>query len=147
MIQHVQGNILESQCDALVNPINCTPAMGKGLALQFRHMIPGLYAHHRSMAYSGAIRPARLTWFECIPRRQLILGLPTKRHWRDAARLEDVRAGILELRRVLDATPALRSVAIPPLGCGLGGLSRSAVRELLEEAFHSSSKQIVLFGI
>lgn len=146
MIQHAQGNILESQCDALVNPINCTPAMGAGLALQFREAVHGLYASHQALARAGAIQPGRLTLFHWAQRRQTIVGVPTKRHWKDRSLLEDVEAGILELRRLMDDTPALQSIAIPPLGCGLGGLNPKAVRSILEEAFRSSPKQVTLFG-
>jgi O-acetyl-ADP-ribose deacetylase (regulator of RNase III) len=147
MIQHFRGNILSSSCDALVNPINCTPAMGKGLALQFRQNIPGLYEHHQANARAGMIQPGRLTLFYVPARRQTIIGLPTKRDWRDLSRLDDVVAGIAALRTLLEESPTIQSVAIPPLGCGLGGLHWPTVLDHLNKAFEGTRKDVHIYGI
>lgn len=73
MISFVQGNILASNDDALVNPINCTPAMGKGLALQFRNAIPGLYQAHQTAAKAGMLAPGKLHLFYSPSNRKPLL--------------------------------------------------------------------------
>lgn len=132
MISFVQGNILASNADALVNPINCTPAMGKGLALQFRNAIPGLYQAHQAAAKAGLLAPGKLHLFFSPTNRKTVIGLPTKRDWRDPSRIEDVESGLKALVELTQSSPALKSIAIPPLGCGLGGLRWSSVRSLAE---------------
>lgn len=143
MFQFVQGDLFESGCDALVNPINCTPAMGKGLALEFRRRFPGLYGQHVKLANAGFIQPGQLTVFQ--GEGPIIIGLPTKRHWRDHSRLQDVALGVRAVRRLLEANPAVRSVAIPALGCGLGGLKWGDVKAVLLRELEGVSARIVIF--
>lgn len=143
MFQFVNGNLFESGCDALVNPINCTSAMGKGLALDFRKRFPGLYEQHVKLANAGFIQPGQLTVFQGDG--PIVIGLPTKRHWRDASRLEDVRLGVKALRSLLEANLAVRSVAIPALGCGLGGLKWASVKDVILRELEGVSARIVVF--
>ena len=106
--------------------------MGKGLALQFRNAIPGLYEAHRAAARAGMLAPGKLHLFYCSSKRKTIIGLPTKRDWRDPSRIEDVEAGLNALVDLVQSAPELKSIAVPPLGCGLGGLDWSVVRPLIE---------------
>ena len=131
MIRFVQGDLFASGCEALVNPVNCVGVMGKGLALQFRHRFP---ANYRGLP--GGLRAARGPARALLRLRRrrraprFVVNFPTKRHWRDRSRIEDIAAGLDDLAGILDRR-AIRSVAVPPLGCGLGGLPWPAVRSLL----------------
>jgi len=136
MIHSSTGNLLLAQAEALVNPVNTQGVMGKGLALQFKHAYPTMYASYAQACRNGELDIGRLHRFEldaaAMPR--WILNVPTKRHWRSRSRLEDVVAGV----RALAATAReleLGSLAIPPLGCGLGGLRWPQVRPYIVAAF------------
>ncbi|MCY4485698.1 MAG: macro domain-containing protein [Deltaproteobacteria bacterium] len=129
MIRFVQGNIFDSGCEALVNPVNCVGVMGKGLALQFKRRFPANFTSYAAACRRRDLAPGRLHVFDAgVPR--LIVNFPTKRHWRDASRLDDVTQGLHALAGAI-ATNTIRSIAIPPLGCGLGGLPWPDVRQLI----------------
>ena len=131
MIRFTQGDIFASGCEALVNPVNCVGAMGKGLALQFKHRFPANYEAYRDACARRAVRPGRCFVFDTggDPTR-FVVNFPTKRHWRDRSRIEDIAAGLDDLARILHRG-AISSAAIPPLACGLGGLPWPRVRSLL----------------
>lgn len=137
MIEYVTGNILHSGADALVNPVNCVGVMGKGLALQFKRAFPENFDSYRASCASGHLVPGKLCVQE-YPRDgaspRFIVNLPTKRHWKDKSLLEDVKVGLDALVRFV-VIEEVKSVAIPPLGCGLGGLAWPDVRALIEAAF------------
>ena len=131
MIRFTQGDLFASGCEALVNPVNCVGVMGKGLALQFRHRFPANYDAYRIACARREVRPRRCFVFDTgAGRPRFILNFPTKRHWRDRSRLEHIARGLDDLVRILDRR-GIVSAAIPPLGCGLGGLPWPAVRALL----------------
>lgn len=123
MIELIEGNLLEAEADALVNTVNTEGVMGKGVALQFAKKFPAMLADYRSACKAGEVQPGRMHVFE---RHEMfgpryIINFPTKRHWRSPSRLEDIAAGLaalVETIRRLD----IHSIALPPLGCGNGGL-------------------------
>lgn len=135
MIEIGQGNLLESKVDALVNTVNCDGFMGKGIALQFKQAFPKNFKAYEDACKLGQVVPGRMFVFDngglLLPR--YIINFPTKRHWRNKSRIEDIEAGldalVKEIRR-LD----IRSIALPPLGCGLGGLIWNEVRPKIEAA-------------
>ncbi len=135
MIREVSGNLLTADVDALVNTVNTTGVMGKGIALQFKRAYPAMFAAYEKAAKAGDLQPGRMhIW----PTNQLdgpryIINFPTKRHWRGASRIEDVASGLADLSRVIRELD-IRSVAVPPLGCGNGGLAWSDVRPLIVSA-------------
>ena len=135
MIHLTRGDILKHDADALVNTVNCMGVMGRGIALQFRHAFEDNYEAYRRAAKAGEIRPGRMFVFErpALDRPRWIVNFPTKRHWKGKSRIEDIRAGLADLVRVI-REKGIRSIAIPPLGCGLGGLDWAAVRPLIEDA-------------
>ncbi len=131
MIHVVQGDLFASGCEALVNPVNCVGVMGKGLALQFRRRFPANYEAYRDACARRAIRPGHCFVFDAgAGRPRFVVNFPTKRHWRDPSRMEDIALGLDDLAGIL-RRHAVGSVAIPPLGCGLGGLAWPPVRSLL----------------
>jgi O-acetyl-ADP-ribose deacetylase (regulator of RNase III) len=129
MIRPGAENLLEARADALVNPVNCEGVMGKGLALQFKHAWPAMYAVYRADAKAGRVVPGTIhvwpTGSESAPR--FILNFPTKRRWRSPSRLEDIDAGLVDLVAKIEEL-GIRSIAIPALGAGHGGLDWQEVR-------------------
>ena len=139
MIHFTQGNLLDAEADALVNTVNTVGIMGKGIALMFKEAFPENFRLYAAACKRDEVQVGRMFVTErpalagsgVGPR--WIINFPTKRHWRDRTRLEWVQAGLEDLTRVLQEKE-IRSVALPPLGCGNGGLEWSAVRPLIEQA-------------
>ena len=135
MIHRTHGNILNQEAEALVNTVNCAGVMGRGIALQFRRAFQDNYEAYRRAARQQEIQPGSMFVFErgSLNAPRWIINFPTKRHWKGKSRLEDIEAGLIDLVRVL-REKQIRSVAIPSLGCGLGGLDWKVVRPLIENA-------------
>lgn len=135
MITYTTGNLLEAQVDALVNTVNEVGVMGKGMALQFKESFPGASKQYVDAAKRGEVSVGRVlvTRSGSLSGPQWIIHFPTKRHWRHPSKLEWVQEGLVDLRRVI-AELGVTSIAIPPLGCGNGGLEWADVRPLIEEA-------------
>lgn len=130
-----KGNILAADAEALVNAVNCVGVMGRGLALQCRKAFPGNFAAYAEACRRGEVLPGRMFVFETgqfLPPR-LIVNFPTKRHWRDESLLEDIDNGLRALAEEI-RDRGIRSIAVPALGCGLGGLDWADVRPRIEEA-------------
>lgn len=106
--------------------------MGKGLALQFKRAFPENFHAYARACEAGDVQPGRMFVVPLGPR--VIINFPTKRHWRNPSRLEDVEAGLVALVAEVRAR-GIRSVAVPALGCGLGGLDWAQVRPRLVTAF------------
>lgn len=133
MIASATGNLVESSADALVNPVNCVGVMGKGLALAFKRAFPGNFRASAQACRRGEVQPGRILVVATespVPPR-FILNFPTKRHWRDASRVQDIASGLEVLATVIRER-RIGSVAVPPLGCGLGGLDWAEVRPRIE---------------
>ena len=135
MITYTTGNILEAETEALVNTVNCVGIMGKGIALQFKQAHPDNYAQYVRACEAGEVQPGRMliTQTGSILPPHYIINFPTKRHWRGKSRLEDIDAGLEALKQDIRRL-GIRSIAIPPLGCGSGGLAWSDVRPRIEQA-------------
>jgi O-acetyl-ADP-ribose deacetylase (regulator of RNase III) len=136
MIEHPQGNLLEADAEALVNTVNCVGVMGKGIALQFKQAFPENFRVYERTCRAGEVQPGRMLVVETgrmiAPR--YIINFPTKRHWREGSRLEDIDAGLTALIEEVQRL-GIQSIAVPPLGCGNGGLDWSVVRPRIEAAF------------
>ena len=135
MIQYTQGNLLEAETEAIVNTVNEIGVMGKGIALMFREAFP-----ENARAYEVACKAGKVkvgTMFVSKERDLIgdrwIINFPTKKHWRNPSKMEWIREGLKDLARVI-CEKQIRSVAIPPLGCGNGGLEWSQVRREIEFA-------------
>jgi O-acetyl-ADP-ribose deacetylase (regulator of RNase III) len=137
MIVSTQGNLLQARVEALVNAVNTMGVMGAGIALQFRRMYPDMFKAYASVCKSGGLSPGKMHVFDLgnpggHPR--WIINFPTKRHWREPSRLTDVVDGLADLVCQVHRLQ-IRSIAIPALGCGLGGLHWDDVRPRIEKAF------------
>ena len=147
MITVVQGDIFAAGTDAVVNAVNTVGVMGKGLALQFKHAYPEMFVEYQSWCRAGELRVGKMhVWERSVefggPR--LIINFPTKRHWRDPSRVEDIQAGLDELAVVVGEWE-VRSIAIPALGCGLGGLEWSEVELLIVAAMEPLTDDLDIF--
>lgn len=145
MIEITRGNLLTADAEALVNTVNTVGVMGKGIALQFKQAFPENYRCYRRACDKGEVEPGRMLVFETgrMLNPRYVVNFPTKRHWRDKSRLTDIRAGlgtlVEEIRR-----RSISSVAVPPLGCGNGGLDWAVVRPLIEDAMNQVPEVRVL---
>lgn len=136
MIEYKRGNLLDAQCDALVNTVNTVGIMGKGIALQFKRAYPDVFKIYAQACKAEEVVPGRMHVVSVgglVGGPRWIINFPTKRHWRNASRLDDIEAGLQDLRRVI-LELNIKSIAIPPLGCGNGGLDWREVRPAIETA-------------
>lgn len=135
MLELVAGNLLEADAEALVNTVNTEGVMGKGIALQFKTKYPDMFAAYQRARKEGEVQPGRMHVYE---RREMInpryiINFSTKRHWRSPSRLEDIKAGLGALAEEIKKRH-IKSIALPPLGCGNGGLDWSAVFPAIRSA-------------
>jgi O-acetyl-ADP-ribose deacetylase (regulator of RNase III) len=135
MIEEGRGNLLTADVEALVNTVNTVGVMGKGIALQFKRAYPANFRAYREACARGDVRIGSVWTFDSgvLGPRRFVLNFPTKRHWRDGSRLDDIAAGLGSLVEVVNEH-GIKSVAIPALGCGNGGLDWADVRPLIEQA-------------
>lgn len=146
MIKYAKGNLLEAEAEALVNTVNTVGVMGKGVALQFRRAFPENYEAYAAAVKRDEVVPGNVFSWESsrLNGPRFIFNFPTKRHWRSRSRLTDIEAGLDDLRRLLIEYD-VRSVALPALGCGLGGLEWADVRERIEAALGDLPIQVIVF--
>lgn len=137
MLVECKGNILDANADALVNPVNTVGVMGKGLALAFKNVYPDMFKAYDSACRMGLVVPGQMHVYRYRDGRpRYIINFPTKRHWRDSSQYLDIVHGMKDLVRVV-TEENIRSIAIPALGCGCGGLQWGRVYPLIQEAFSS----------
>lgn len=133
MIEIVHGDILTDMSEALVNPVNCVGVMGKGLALDFKLAFPENFDVYKTACMQGPLEIGKVfiteTRFKVSPK--YIVNFPTKFHWREKSRYEYIEWGLEDLVREMIKWKIL-SVAIPPLGCGLGGLEWTGVKQMIK---------------
>ncbi len=147
MIEYKKGDILAEDAEALVNSVNCVGVMGKGIALQFKKAYPENFTAYVAACKHHQIQPDRLFVYEtgALTNPRYIINFPTKRHWRSKSRLEDIKAGLNALSAEIEARQ-IRSIALPALGSGLGGLEWQKVRSLIEEILgKNESTRVIVF--
>lgn len=136
MIEYQHGNLIEADADALVNTVNCAGVMGKGIALQFKQAYPANFRFYEKACRKGEVQLGKMLVFEMdsMINPKYIVNFPTKQHWRGRSRLKDIQSG---LRALVDEVQRreITSIAVPPLGCGNGGLDWNEVRPLIEAEF------------
>ena len=144
MIEMTRGDILRDEAEAIVNTVNCVGVMGRGIALQFKNAWPENFKAYEAACARQEVQPGRMFVFQTgqLTAPQYIVNFPTKRHWRGKSRIEDIKAGLSALVAEVRAR-GIRSIAIPPLGSGLGGLDWDVVRPLIEHAFAPLSDVVV----
>lgn len=135
MIEFGRGNLLRSDTEALVNTVNTVGVMGKGVALQFKQAFPENYKSYRRACDRGEVQLGRMFVWDSgqLGHRRYVINFPTKGHWRSASRVADVEAGLRDLVDVISDL-SIRSVALPALGCGNGGLNWDDVLPLIRDS-------------
>lgn len=138
MVEYKSGDILHEDVEALVNTVNCVGVMGRGVALQFKNAFPKNFKAYALACKNEEVQPGRMFVFETgqLTNPRFIINFPTKRHWRGKSRMEDIEAGLQALVEAICAYN-IQSIAIPPLGSGLGGLDWSEVKPRIEAAMKS----------
>lgn len=144
MIEYKSGNLLEADVEALVNTVNTVGVMGKGIALQFKQAFPENFVAYEKAAKRNEILPGKMFVFETqrFTNPRYIINFPTKRHWRAKARIDDIESGLVDLVKVIRKID-IKSIAIPPLGCGFGGLDWEEVRPLIISALEAVPNIII----
>jgi O-acetyl-ADP-ribose deacetylase (regulator of RNase III) len=132
VIRYTKGDILCADVEALVNTVNTVGVMGRGIALHFKQAFPDNFKAYAAACERGEVEPGRMFVFETdqlTPR--WIINFPTKKHWRGKSRMEYIETGMEALVEEIRER-GIRSIAIPPLGSGLGGLDWRQVRSVIE---------------
>ncbi len=146
MITFTQGNLLEARADALVNTVNTVGVMGKGIALMFKERFAENFRQYSAACRAGQVRIGKVfvTDVRELDGPRWIINFPTKQHWRAPSRMEWIVEGLEDLRRFLLANE-VKSVAIPPLGSGNGGLEWVDVRAQIEAILGELDIDILVF--
>jgi O-acetyl-ADP-ribose deacetylase (regulator of RNase III) len=135
MIEFRTGDILRADAEALVNTVNCVGIMGRGIALQYKNDFPENFKAYEAACARQEVQPGKMFVFETqkLTNPKFIINFPTKRHWRGKSRIEDIESGLKALVEEI-STRGIKSIAVPPLGSGLGGLHWAEVRSRIVEA-------------
>lgn len=133
MIKYMTGDIFDCEAEAIVNTVNCIGVMGRGLALQFKNKYPENFKAYQQACKLGAVQIGKMFVFQnnqlLSPR--YIINFPTKDHWRGKSKIEYIETGLQDLIAVIQHNH-IQSIAIPPLGAGLGGLDWQLVKQKIE---------------
>ncbi|MBX7154238.1 MAG: macro domain-containing protein [Bacteriodetes bacterium] len=143
MIHFVKGNLFESNAQALVNAVNTVGVMGKGIALEFKNRYPNNYKIYKddcdkSVLIIGTVLAVKES------DGKTIINFPTKAHWKDVSKIEYIAEGLIALKHKI-AELKLASIALPALGCGLGGLKWEIVKEAITNELGSSNAEIYVY--
>ncbi len=134
MLRFTTGNLMDSSAEALVNTVNTVGVMGKGIALQFKRAFPHNYEMYRQACLNGTFQTGQLLAFkdsDLLLGERLIINFPTKKHWKSPSTYDYIESGLIALAAYLK-TNAVKSLAMPALGCGNGGLDWKLVRPMIE---------------
>lgn len=147
MIIPSKGNLLKADVEALINTVNTVGVMGKGIALQFKQAFPKNFTEYQRACKKNEVIPGKMftVSVSMIENPKYIINFPTKRHWRQKSKIEDIRQGLEDLRNVI-IDNNIKSIAVPPLGCGNGGLEWSEVKPLIYNALKDLDCNIHLYG-
>lgn len=140
-LKFVRGDIFKVDADVIVNPVNCVGVMGAGLALAFKNKYPRMFKKYQELCKSKelVIGNPVMSYQE----RKILL-FPTKNHWKDKSRLEEIDLGLKTFVEEY-GNYNIKSIAFPALGCGLGGLRVEDVKELFVKHFEDKSLEVIVF--
>ena len=146
-LEFSKGDLFNADVEALVNTVNCVGVMGRGVALQFKRKFPDNFRAYADACKKELVQPGKMFTTERVALGQprYIINFPTKRHWRGKSRIEDIGLGLVALKDEIERL-GIHSIALPPLGSGLGGLDWREVRHLIEETFASvGDVQVIVY--
>lgn len=127
-ITFVNGDIFDSECQTLVCPVNCVGVMGKGLALEFKKRFPCVYREYKQLCDTNSMYLGQMCIITTL--EGAVALFPTKHHWKDKSLLGDIEIGLEQLIYASNDLD-IESLAVPALGCGLGGLKWEEVKPLM----------------
>lgn len=133
----VEGDLLkESDVDVIVNTVNCVGVMGKGIALQFKKKWPENFKAYAGACKRKEVKTGKMHIFNAgaLATPKFVINFPTKNHWHGKSEVEYITEGLKDLIKVIKELN-IHSIALPPLGCGNGGLEWGLVENLIKEAF------------
>ncbi|WKN46225.1 type II toxin-antitoxin system antitoxin DNA ADP-ribosyl glycohydrolase DarG [Tunicatimonas pelagia] len=146
-MKFIKGNLLESEAEALVNTVNTMGVMGKGIALQFKERFPENFRAYAKACKSGEVRVGRMFVYDELTTKgkKTIVNFPTKEHWYRKSQYRFIEEGLEDLVKVIQ-TKNIKSIALPPLGAGNGGLKWNKVKELMTQYLSSlDSVEIIIY--
>lgn len=147
MIREAHGDLLTAEVDAVVNTVNTVGVMGKGIALQFKKRYPDNFKAYAAACKADRVQLGAMFVFDSgsmVNRPRWIINFPTKSHWRSKSRLIDIETGLDDLARLITEL-GITSIAVPPLGCGHGGLRWSDVEPLITEKLGGLDADVLVF--
>ena len=147
MISFTKGNLLDADVEVLINTVNEVGVMGKGIALMFKEAYPDNFKEYAKACKKGEVEVGRM--FVTRPDQLIgpkwIVNFPTKKHWRAKTKIEWITDGLVDLRKFIEDN-GVKSIAIPPLGSGNGGLEWSNVRPRIVEALEGlDNVEVVIY--
>lgn len=145
-IEIAKGDLLKEQTEAIINTVNCVGVMGKGIALQFKQRWPDNYAAYEDACKRKAVQTGKMFVYELgalAPKPHYIINFPTKNHWKERSKYEYIDEGLQDLVKVIREL-GISSIAVPPLGCGNGGLDWNIVRKKIEDAFYPLGNKVTV---
>jgi O-acetyl-ADP-ribose deacetylase (regulator of RNase III) len=145
-ITYTTGNLLNSDCEVLVNTVNCVGVMGKGIALQFKQYFGDeIMVDYKQACMNRTLRPGFPQFIRIFgSKTYAVINFPTKDHWRNPSKIEWIDTGLQSLATII-INREIKSIAIPRLGCGLGGLDWQQVKLLIEKHLSSLECKIVVY--
>jgi len=147
LMKFLKGDLFESNADALVNTVNTVGVMGKGVAFQFKKLFPHNYNIYKKRCESKDFQIGDLLLVEdenILTGKKLIINFPTKKHWRHPSKYEYIQIGLEKLKTVI-IERNIKSIAIPPLGSGNGGLKWDRVKEMMIKALDNLNTEIYIY--
>lgn len=147
MIKYVIGNIFESEAEALVNTVNTVGVMGKGIALQFKKIFNENFKIYKESCKNNEIDIGKLLVVKdssLLTGEKYIINFPTKKDWRKPSEYSYIEDGLEDLKNVIYKYK-IRSIAIPPLGAGNGGLIWENVKKIIEQKLNGLDIEIIVY--
>jgi len=141
MIKYTDSNVFNSNCDAIVNTINCVGFMGKGIALEFAYRYPNLLKEYQEKCKNNEIEIGKIYYYE--DSNKLIVNFPTKKDYKYSSKLIWIENGLQDFVKTYKKYN-IKKIAFPPLGCGNGGLDRNIVFKLMEKYLSNLDIEIVI---
>ena len=142
MLHYVTGDMFQPTYDAIVNTVNCVGVMGKGLALAFKHKYPENFTAYQQFCAKRKLKPGNLFVYGTSP---IIINLATKDHWRNPSQMKYVIDGANNLAAWLQSNPQVKTIAVPKLGCGCGGLHWPEVQLVLNDALKNVPQDVYIY--
>lgn len=153
------GNIFSSKCNAIVNPVNCVGVAGAGLAKQFKNRYPHMFWEYKTDCEKGLYTPGMIVVYRAYPEHyslgnpKYIINFSTKGHWKDKSKLSYIQGGMTHLEEYLygdwnahNFEESIKSVALPALGCGLGGLNKKDVFPIMEKCLELLDIRVEIYN-